>query len=79
MITNVTMDDVQELQSLKDEMAQLLECASHLLNSSSPNWIATMEMALSHDHQWIGGNYDVTFQDTIDAMKNEIQDEESFE
>ena len=79
MGTNVTMDDVQELQALKDEMEELLECASTLLGARSPNWIATVKMALSHDHQWIGGNYDVTFQDTIDAMKNEIQDEESSE
>jgi len=71
-MTDLTRDDVQELQNLKDEMAQLLECASNMLNSSSPNWIATMEMALSHDHQWVGGNYDVTFQDTIDEALNEI-------
>ena len=72
MNTNLTMDDVKELQALRDEMEELLECASNLLGACSPNWVATVKMALSHDHEWVGGSYDVTFQDTINEITEDV-------
>jgi hypothetical protein len=58
-------DELDELQTIKDEMKGMLQMAKELLGGS-PNWMASVEMALDHDHNWVGGSYDRTFQDEID-------------
>lgn len=60
--------DSDEIQSnLAEAHNHLLECISLLRGTLTQDrqLIATLEMALGHDHQWLGGKYDETIEDLM--------------
>lgn len=68
-----------ELESKRDQMLELLEEMSHLVNSG-PNhiksrakayWIPHVEMALTKEHGFLGGSM-CDVQDTIDELRDEV-------
>jgi hypothetical protein len=69
---DLSLDEVQELQDLKDQMKEMLFAAHRMMGEGRvPGWMASIQMALDEDHEWIGGRQDgETFQSLIDeAMK----------
>ena len=71
-------DELTELQTIKNEIKGLLLEAKDMMElDRSPNWMASIEMALDNDHEWLGGHPGSTFQDTIDEMENELAEYES--
>ena len=67
------LEELLEAKNQIEEALQIAKQAAELLNPDGyegirRGWVANIEMALSHDHYWVGGKYDTTMQDTIDEL-----------
>ena len=74
-------DDWQEraddLAEIKEQVHELIQTARELVRGADDltrrraesGWIAQIEMALDHDHEWLG-RASVTMQETIDEMQD---------
>ena len=70
-------DNLAELQAIFNEIKGLLLEAKDMVElDRSPNWMASIEMALDNDHEWLGGHPASTFQDAIDEMETELAEHE---
>ncbi|GJM44077.1 MAG: hypothetical protein DHS20C21_09190 [Gemmatimonadota bacterium] len=73
---------VAELEELKAQIREALDQAKQHLRDAGGmigerarrTWIAHIEMALDHDHEWMGGGCDTTMQDTLEELANAEDD-----
>jgi len=67
-------DDMDELKVMQEQLVETVEMVKNTLASAGlkPNWLATMEMALSHDHEWVGGTLDETMADTVAELEQAV-------
>jgi len=64
-----------DLEELKVQIREAVDQAKELLGDAGGmigerarrTWIAHIEMALDHDHEWLGGS-DQTMQDTLNEL-----------
>lgn len=74
------MDETEaacELTEIQQEIKRLLNKAKNILelqpnkgaySRALPNWCARIRMELDKDHEFIGGKYSITMQDTIEEL-----------
>jgi hypothetical protein len=78
------MMKAERLNEIKDEIKSLVNEArdiirgTHIESLANSYWIPHILMELDEDHEWLGGSM-CTMQETIDALADDIDEEEEDE